>query len=188
MSIFHPLGLITPVLVFPKILLQLNWRSKVKWDEEINSEQHKLWLSWSKGLDCLANVSIPRCIGLSEGTETEVHTFVDASKDAFSAAVYFKVISDSGINCSLITSKSRVSPLKSLSIPRLELQAAVIGSRLSKFAITSSTPKHKFVKRFFWTDSETIIKWLYSHSKKYTQYVRRNCGKFKTLRMELDCW
>lgn len=188
MSIFDPIGLITPVLIFAKILLQNVWRSKLTWDEEIDSEQHRQWISWSQSIQSLSNLSVPRWIGLStKGTNIEVHTFVDASEDAFAAAVYFKVFSSTGVQCSLITSKSRVAPLKSLSIPRLELQAAVLGSRLAKFVTQNSSPIHNFSKRFFWTDSETVMKWLFSDSKKYTQYVSCRVGEILEI-SKLDEW
>lgn len=178
MSIFDPLGLITPVLIYPKILLQSIWRSKIDWDDEINNEHHTKWLLWTQNLHHLSNVSIPRWVGLcTAGTKIEIHTFVDASEDAFAAAVYFKIIHETNTLCSLITSKSRVAPLKSLSVPRLELQAAVLGIRLAKFVIESSSPVHVFTKRFFWTDSETVIKWLNSDSRKYTQYVACRIGE-----------
>lgn len=104
MSIFDPLGLITPVLIHPKILLQSIWRSKIDWDDKINNEHHVKWLLWTQNLHQLSSVKVPRWVGLcTTGTRTEIHTFVDASEDAFAAAVYFKIMDESNNICSLIT-------------------------------------------------------------------------------------
>lgn len=161
------------MLIFCKFLVKLKFlRSKIKWDDEIDLDQQSKWVSWCQQLKTLSNISIPRWIGLTKkGTTVELHTFMDASEDAYCAAVYFKVLQGSNIRSSLVMSKSIVSPLKSLSIPRLELQAAVLGTRLSKFVLESSSSSVVFINQFYWTDSETVIKWLTSDTKKYTQFV-----------------
>lgn len=134
MSVFDPLGLISNILIYPKILLQRIWRSKIGWDDEINEDQHIKWMLWTKELENLTSLMIPRWIGLKvQGSSIELHCFVDASGDAFGAVIYFKVESESNHKCSLVLSKSRVAPLQGLGIPRLELQAAVLGTRLAKF-------------------------------------------------------
>lgn len=178
MSIFDPLGLISNILVYPKILLQKIWRSKINWDQEINEDHHQKWMLWSKELKELEVLEIPRWVGLnSEGTSFEMHCFVDASEDAFGAVIYFKVPLETTPKCSLVTAKSRVAPLQSLSVPRLELQAAVLGTRLAKFVQENISEQHKIIRRYFWSDSETVMKWLHSDNKKYTQFVSCRIGE-----------
>ena len=172
MSIFDPLGLIVNILIYPKILLQQIWRTKTDWDEEISQELWQKWTIWTDNLHQISNIAIPRWIGLrSTGSNIEMHTFVDASEDAYAAVVYFKVEVNNEIRVSLITAKSRVAPLKGLTVPRMELQAAVLGTRLATFATQSLSTNHKVTSRFYWSDSETVIKWLNSDTRKYKQYV-----------------
>lgn len=96
-----------------------------------------------------------------------MHVFVDASEDVFSAVVYFRVEDDDGVDCALVGSKARVAPLKYLSIPRKELQASVLGTRLS--ASINNSQRFKIKRRIFWTDSATVVSWLNSDHRKYSQ-------------------
>lgn len=176
MSVFDPLGLLSHVLIFLKILMQQIWRSKVEWDQQINQEHFDQFKQWMDALPSIKRLKIPRWIGLSSSDDRiEMHTFTDASEDAYAAVVYFKIFIAEAIRYSLVTSKSRVSPLKALSIPRLELQAAVLGTRLSKSVETNHN--HPISRRFFWSDSQTVLKWLYSDTKKYTQFVSCRVGE-----------
>lgn len=98
-----------------------------------------------------------------------MHTFVDASENGFAAVVYLRFQEGTTVECALVGGKARVAPLKFLSIPRSELQAAVIGVRLSDTILKSLTTNVQ--KRYFWTDSRDVICWLRSDHRRYSQYV-----------------
>ncbi|XP_058828066.1 uncharacterized protein LOC131687975 [Topomyia yanbarensis] len=141
MTIFDPLGLLSHLLIFLKILLQEIWRSGVGWDDEIPDALNEKWEKWLKVLPSVRDVRVPRCYRLlvSNGPETNVqlHTFVDASEDGYAAVVYLRFQQGNRIECSIVAAKSRVAPLKFVSIPRLELQAAVAGARLANMVTNS---------------------------------------------------
>ncbi|GBP24672.1 hypothetical protein EVAR_15878_1 [Eumeta japonica] len=125
MSVFDPLGLASPVLITGKCMLQDIWRSGIDWDETIEADAHKKWLKWVNDIKKLASIRIPRCISPGH-TEGELHVFVDASEKSYAAAVYWRIkLSEHESAVSLIAGKARVAPLKVISIPRLELQAAL---------------------------------------------------------------
>lgn len=79
------------------------------------------------------------------------------------------------MECAFVTAKTRVAPLKYTSIPRLELQAAVIGTRLAKYV--GKTHRIPIRKRFFWTDSRDVLCWLRSDHRKCTKFVGARVGE-----------
>ncbi|XP_055591192.1 uncharacterized protein LOC129743240 [Uranotaenia lowii] len=173
MTIYDPLGLLAHFLMFLKILLQEIWRSVVGWEESIKSEQFEKWQTWLRVLPQVESVSVPRCYrsktSISERNSIQLHVFVDASENGFAAVAYLRFEEDGEVECALIRAKTRVAPLRFVSIPRLELQAAVIGARLANDAM--ETHKLKPTQRFFWTDSRNVLSWLNSDHRKYHQFV-----------------
>ena len=134
-SLYDPLGLVAPVTLIPKIILQRACRLNLGWDERIPSADAEKWSQWLASLPALSNVSIDRCVIPSEldrlTLKAELHMFSDASEFAYGSAVYLKVYDASGKGkCSLIIGKSRLAPIKAMSIPRLELAAAVVAVKL----------------------------------------------------------
>ena len=128
-SLFDPLGLISPIGVSGKVLFQELCKDKLGWDDPIPEEKSIKWKAWQQDLGYVKSIVLPRCI--YEGCEGEVlswqlHGFGDASKQAYCAVVYLVCVTTKGIHVSLMSSKTRVAPLKGLSIPRLELLSARI--------------------------------------------------------------
>ncbi|XP_049294136.1 uncharacterized protein LOC125769445 [Anopheles funestus] len=172
MSIYDPLGLIAGFLFFLKVLLQEIWRSGVGWDDEISSELQEKWQDWLACIPHLQSVRIPRCYRKSvdiDKCKIQLHIFVDAGKDGFAAVGYFRFESEDHREVVLIGAKTRVAPLKYTSIPRLELQAAILGVRLMKAIETAH--RIKIDRRYLWTDSKDVLCWLNADHRKYSIYV-----------------
>ncbi|XP_062708631.1 uncharacterized protein LOC134288289 [Aedes albopictus] len=171
MTIFDPLGLIAHFLVYLKILLQEIWRSGVQWDDKISNDLYVKWKVWLRVLPDVEHVQIPRCYHISSATvyDVELHTFVDASENAFAAVSYVRFSSGDQIECSLVAAKTRVAPLKFQSIPRLELQAAILGVRLAQTVVDSLSTRFK--RRIYWTDSRDVLCWINSDHRRFTQFV-----------------
>ena len=173
MSIYDPLGLIGNIIMYVKVLLQEVWRSKIDWDENIFEELMHKWIQWLEILPNIQQIKIPRCYLQTfksyDDVEVQLHTFVDASKEGYAAVCYFRLIKHYTVFCSLLGSKTRVAPLKITSIPRLELMAALIGTRFAKFICDN----HKITisKKFYWSDSKTVLRWINSDHRKYSQFV-----------------
>ncbi|XP_058820084.1 uncharacterized protein LOC131682540 [Topomyia yanbarensis] len=173
MVVFDPLGFVAHFLIYLKVLLQEIWRSGTHWDEAIRSDLFAKWRTWLKLLPEVETVRIPRCYRLTtstnRNTDVQLHIFVDASETGFGAVAYLRFQEGQIIECSLLGAKTRVAPLKYVSIPRLELQAAVLGCRMAKlYAEALSVPIRK---RFFWTDSHDVMCWLQSDHRRYSQFV-----------------
>ncbi|XP_055622898.1 uncharacterized protein LOC129766398 [Toxorhynchites rutilus septentrionalis] len=179
MSVYDPLGLISHYMIYLKLLFQEIWRMGSSWDDEIGENQLIKWNNWLQLLPEVESVRIPRCYHLSPSRgrlrTIELHTFVDASELGYAAVCYFRFIEGDRISCSLVGSKSRVAPIKFVSIPRLELQAAVIGTRLAR----SIEEGHsiRVDRRVFWTDARDVICWLKSDHRKYSQFVAFRVGE-----------
>lgn len=173
MSIYDPLGLLGHIIMYAKILLQEIWRSHIGWDDQIKHPELIKWHNWLQTLPSLRNIRLTRCylknFRTYENVFVELHTFVDASENGYAAVSYFRITDGSSVVCSIVGSKTRVAPLKIASIPRLELMAALIGARYAKLIIDEHTIAIK--KRFFWSDSQTVLKWLKADSRKYHQFV-----------------
>lgn len=177
MSVFDPLGFLAHFLIYAKILLQRVWRKAIGWDELIPTDLHNDWSNWIGKLPEIENLRIGRWYGFdgSQDAEFELHTFVDASEEAYAASVYLRISVGATSVCRLVFAKSRTAPVKALTIPRLELNAAVLGTRLAKFIGEQQTVK--ISKRFFWSDSRTVICWINSESRNYKQYVSCRIGE-----------
>lgn len=155
-SIYDPLGLISPVLLPGKIILQSLWKQKKDWDDvldETTTNQLKILLSdWSD-----QEFRIKRNVSMDRSNFNELHAFTDASKDAYGAAIYLRTFESGRFNVNLVMAKSRLSPIKDISIPRLELLGVLIGTRLLKFVKEELKLN---VKVHLWSDSQCTLAWL----------------------------
>lgn len=177
MSIFDPLGLVSHYTIGLKILLQDIWRSGIKWDDEINTELSVKWHLWLSNLPKISSITIPRCYSklLKMTSEIQLHTFVDAGENAYAAVCYFRVKYNDDSEVSIVAAKSKVTPLKPVSIPRLELQAALLGTRLAE-KIQKAT-RLRCTDCFYWSDSKTVLKWLSMDPKNFKAFVMYRVGE-----------
>ncbi|GFT85062.1 uncharacterized protein TNCV_790981 [Trichonephila clavipes] len=142
-KIFDPVGLMAPVISKAKIFLQRLWRSKLEWNDLLPAEEYREWQQFLVSLENINDIEIPRRILVAFPEVIEIHGFADASERCYGAAVYCKSKNlKSETLVRLITSKSRVAPIKSLTIPRLELCAAVLLAKLVKKSCSCFTTRN----------------------------------------------
>ena len=138
-STFDPLGMIGPVLLPAKKVLQRTWQLKLQWDEKLPDDLLRSWTKWREQLELLNQVNIPRCYfpgGCHAGKSFQLHHFSDASEFGYGTVSYLRRETwDGMVNCSFIMAKSRTAPLQYVSVPRLELQAATIAGRVHSMII-----------------------------------------------------
>lgn len=125
-QLFDPVGWISPVIVVSKILMQKSWLSKATWDEPLPTQLQNKWLTYFLSLNDLSKISISRWNSHDPNSSSSgLHGFADASDLAYGAVIYLRTVTKSGETfVSLITSKTKVCPIRKLTTPRLELQAA----------------------------------------------------------------
>jgi hypothetical protein len=130
-QIYDPIGFAAPYLVREKIGLQELWQEGLDLDDELSPNAQRKWLSYMEEMEQLNNISLERCICPIVTLEPPtLCVFADASSGAFGAYAYLRSEEPTGsVHVRFVAAKSRVAPLKELTIPRLELQAAVLASR-----------------------------------------------------------
>jgi hypothetical protein len=124
--IYDPLGLLAPVIVRAKMMLQRVWSLKIDWDESLPSDIHCEWNRYYDQLLILNDIRFPRKTVINTAVRIEIHGFCDASEKAYGACAYLRTFNVDGlIQTRLLIARSKVAPLKTLTIPRLELEHVV---------------------------------------------------------------
>lgn len=179
MQVYDPFGLLGPIVIKGRILFQKTWRSGIDWDTQLPASEVSKWNDWKSELARAVAIKIPRCYTPTESTELlqrELHVFSDASEQVYACVAFWRFIySDGTVKVALISSKARVSPLKPTSIPRLELQAALIGSRLA--TTIQNGHRRKPDRKYFWTDSMIVLGWLRSDARTFKPFVAHRIGE-----------
>ena len=172
-SVYDPLGFLAPLLLVGKGLLQDLCRGKVAWDDPIPENVRSRWLKWRDELHHLEDFSVRRCFkpeGFGTVMSTQFHHFSDASTIGYGQCSYIRLVDDKGqVHCSLITGKARVAPLKMVTIPRLELTAAVVSVRVSD--MLRQELQYERVEEIFWTDSKVVLGYIKNDSKRFHVFV-----------------
>ena len=180
-SIYDPLGLLNPCIVKLKVLFQHCCRSDISWDCVLSDDLLLEWKSMKDDLFLSAEFVVDRWCMFDDSTESvEIHGFCDASIKAYGACVYIKVINSDGVHLSLLTSKSRIAPLKALTVPKLEC-AAVLCSELITNVIHELSPFVSVSSFHCWSDSTIAVHWINGDGKGITGYVSRRIQKIRSL-------
>jgi hypothetical protein len=140
--LFDPLGLVSPVTITAKITLQEIWKLKINWDESLPLGLHTRWVEFLRTFIELNEIKIPRkVIGSKSYHRIELHGFSDASEKSYGACVYIRLVPMNGpVESNLLCSKNKVAPSQTVSIPRLELSAALLLAKLvTKLKTTLNT-------------------------------------------------
>ena len=176
-SLFDPLGFLSLFIIKAKLYLQQAWLEALDWDDELPEKLKNEWENWFNELHLLQGIKIPRCLKNSNlVTSVTLHSFSDASEKAYAAVVYARhEYEDKSITTQLIASKTRLSPLKAISIPRLELMGALIGVRLTKQVSTALEIPVKDAT--FWVDSMNVLHWIHGRSRDYKPFVAHRVGE-----------
>ena len=179
-----PLGLLQPFLLPARRVLQQACRAGLTWDELVSSAGVgiKEWDKWIEALPCLESVSIPRSFKLlgRKVEQIDLHGFCDASTLGYGSCAYLCVkYSDGFIHCSFVLGKSRVAPLRHITIPRLELTAAVVAVKL---AYTVRREVEFVINRVvFWTDAVVVLRYINNCSSRYKSFVTNRLELIHTL-------
>ncbi|XP_061717053.1 uncharacterized protein LOC133524913 [Cydia pomonella] len=175
-QIFDPLGLLSPCVITMKILMQRLWLHRLSWNQELPPETLKQWADIVSSLPLLNTIRIPRRVLCDSYESLELHIFTDSSERAYGACVYARSINDAGeVFVRLLIAKSRVCPLKPLTIPKLELCGALVGARLYQKVINSL--RAQVSSATFWSDSTIVLAWLKTLPSKLQPFVRNRTAE-----------
>lgn len=174
--LYDPIGFTAPVSVVPKIMLQKSWDKKKGWDDPLSEELTEEFQRWSAQVNQIKDCKIPRTIHLNE--TSSLHIFCDASKVAYASCIFVRTECLGAVKLSLLIAKSRVAPLKCITLPRLELMAALTGVRLYTFIIKSLRIKPESVT--FWSDSTVVLAWIGRHHQ-WSVFVERRVAEITSV-------
>ena len=179
---FDVLGWYSPTIVKAKILIQQLWSAKVGWDDPVPEAILKEWLLWRSELHLLSSHHIPRYYYPKQAiiSSVQVHGFSDASEKAYSGVVYIRMSDSNALtHTSLVMSKTRVAPIKRLTIPRLELCGALlIAQLLSHCKKILEVPMERV---FAWTDSTIVLNWIQGNPRRFKVYVGNRVSQIMDL-------
>ncbi|UYV70234.1 hypothetical protein LAZ67_7002251 [Cordylochernes scorpioides] len=179
--IFDPLGFLSPTTVALKIIMQELWRSGTGWDEHIPNDIKEKWNNFRAELLKLGELSIPRYVWACEkDRDVQLHGFCDASSVAYSAVCYLRTVSlDGQVHISMLAAKTRVAPCKSLTLPRLELCAALLLSQLYRSVVDSL--KIDIGRAYLWSDSQISLSWIKSDPNRWKTFIHNRVVKIQQL-------
>lgn len=135
-SIYDPLGFPAPFTLPAKLLLQELCRMNIGWDEEIPKSLNDKWVKWKDDLGQITNFKVSRCVKpkyFGTHSKAHLHHFADASEQGYGTVSYVRLVNEqNAVHVTFLMGKSRVAPLKKVTIPRLELSAAVLVTKVDK--------------------------------------------------------
>ena len=184
-SVFDPLGTASPLIVKAKIRLRELGTKGVNWTDTIEGDDHRWWQGWFKALQLLTKIEVPRCL-FPDGPSiisSELHIFCDASEEAYAAVIYIRNVyshkRDPEVVVRQVKAANKIAPKKSISVPKLELNAALLGARVAR-TIKDSIPV-EISRRRFWTDSSTVRNWIRATAAYYQVFVSNRIGEIQSL-------
>jgi hypothetical protein len=172
-SVYDPLGFVSPFILPAKRIFQELCRQKIGWDDALHENEQTQWIKWLKDLPKIEHFKIDRCMKSLECTNIvlcQLHHFADACLTGYGVVSYIRLVdSDGHVHCSLVMGKCRLSPLKQMTIPRLELAAATLAVKVDKI-IRQETDIHVH-DSLFWTDSMLVLAYIENEDKRFQTFV-----------------
>lgn len=180
-KIFDPLGWISPCVIKAKILIQTLWHEKCDWDQPLPSQYEDTWREIREGLQSISNnIKISRWLHTITESSIEIHGFSDASQKAYSAAIYLKT----GNHVNLLFAKTRVAPLKQVSLPRLELMGAVMLANAMNHC--KNVFQFRSAEFYYWCDSQIVLAWIRDEPQKRAVFVGNRVSEIQSLTNSKD--
>lgn len=176
--LYDPIGLLGPVIVVAKILMQAIWQCKVEWDEALPQNIFTKWDIVREQLPILSKVKFDRKTIIQDKSCVQIHGFCDASEKAYGACIYIRSIDKNGlILTNLMCSKNRVAPLKVISLPKLELCGALLLCQLVKTVLNAIRVKVDDV--FLWSDSSITLQWINTQPSSLKTFVANQVSEIR---------
>ena len=130
-SFYDPLGCISPVTAHITVIFQLLCKNNLERDDEVSDDLQLTWFKLLHTLRVLKTVKLKRyAFSDAAPSRVELHSFCDSSLEVYYAVAYLRIVSDEGIAVTFLCAKTNITPLKSLTIPRLELLSCLVLSTL----------------------------------------------------------
>ena len=187
-SIYDPLGIVSPFLLRGRKILQEIAADCYSWDDVIKPQQRAAWTTWRDELPLLMELTVKRCYKPSDFgnvIDVSLHHFCDACFVGYGNCSYIRQVNEAKkIHVALVKGKSRVSPLKPTTIPRLELTSAVLSTTVG--ATEASEIHFPNIKQTYWSDSQICLGYIRNETKRFRLFVANRDSKFNATQTSLN--
>ncbi|XP_054744542.1 uncharacterized protein LOC129248959 [Anastrepha obliqua] len=186
-KIYDPPDLLAPVVVKGKAICQQLWLSGVDWDDPIPDPLQQEWRRFRDEIPQIRELKVPRWVRAEPSVSSyQLHVFSDASTVAYAAVAYLRVeTSGNDVKISILTAKTKVAPLKKITIPCLELNAALLAAKVA--AKVLSTLQLPAIQLYCWSDSKTTLSWIRLNPGKHKQYISNRVTQIQEL-TPINAW
>lgn len=182
-SIYDPLGFVAPLLLIGRQILQELCRDQAEWDDPVPDELRRRWEKFRSDLLHLDKMEVPRCLapaGFEDVTCAELHHFADASTTGYGQCSYIRLVNRRNqVHCALVMGKSRVAPLKHVTIPRLELSAAVVAVKVS--STLTAELSYQNIVNVFWIDSKVALGYIGNDARRFHVFVANRVQQIRNV-------
>ena len=183
-SVFDPMGVLSPIVIKLKILFQEVCKKHIDWDEFLCKEHQEMWDALMDDIRLFEDIELPRCVIEGRMQSIDLVGFSDASEKAYAACIFIVSENDGKLNSHLLASKTRIAPLKALTMPRLELMAALILSRLMNRVVVELRKICSIGRIVCLTDAAIVLAWVRGEDKQYKTFVQ---NRLLEIRRNVDC-
>lgn len=170
--LYDVLGFVGPVILYSKLLIKELWLLRMDWDDLPPPQISHLWEQFISELPLISALKFPRHLGVEKNSKLTLLAFADASEKAYGCVIYAHVVVENQDPViSLICSKSKVAPVKTVTVARLELCAIVLMSKLLRTVHDVLSQRHPIADTFAFSDSEVALCWVHSSPHRFTTFV-----------------
>jgi hypothetical protein len=174
---YDPLGLLSPVLITGKLIFQDSWSRGVEWDELLPDDLGTRWRTWVTLLPHLLDIHIPRWTGTTRKDNYQIHVFCDAS-ESYGAVLYIRSTHGTETWVRIVCSKNRLAPLKKVTLPRLQLIAALVGARLLYYFFKETG--NNTTEATMWSDSTVALDLIRNDPNRWKTFVANRVTEIHT--------
>ncbi|XP_070855585.1 uncharacterized protein [Drosophila suzukii] len=187
--LFDPLGYLAPVIIAAKILLKEVWSFRIErkdeppasldWDDPLPDQLAERWRQLIKELPDIEEIHIPLWLGfdLRHVSTLQLHMFCDGSSMAYAACAYLRAsCMDGSVQVNLLAARSRVTPVKPLTIPRVELSGALLCTQLADWIVNQRQASHHTISVHYWSDAMIVLYWISGDLRRWKTFVSNRIG------------
>ncbi|XP_071037206.1 uncharacterized protein [Parasteatoda tepidariorum] len=160
------------------------WLCGIDWDELLPPSIASRWSKWIIDLPHLSNIRIPRWIGISSA-DVNIHVFCDVSERAYGTVLYVRFTEDTKFHVRMVCSRNRLSPLKRITLPRLELLAALLDARLLHYFCTVTKLDKNTAT--LWSDSTVALNWIQGNPNRWKTFVSNRTSEILNYTNPTQC-